>query len=91
MTSLNYEEYQNIQREILELSKRKNHDYGCDSLTTFGNFGILIRLSDKFDRLKSFYQNQELRVTDEKLEDTLKDIVNYSIYMIMQERKKLTK
>ena len=86
MSGINYNEYCRLQKEIEELSRKKNADYGCDSLIRFGNFGILIRLSDKLDRLKSLYKNNKLQVTDEKLEDTLKDIVNYAMYMILQER-----
>jgi len=59
-------------------------------LTRFGNFGIMVIMLQKMDRLKTFYgQDGKLKVDDEKLEDTLKDIVNYSIYMILQERKQL--
>jgi hypothetical protein len=44
----------------------------------------------KMDRLKNFYDKDgKLKVTDEKLEDTLKDLVNYSVYMILQERGQL--
>lgn len=86
MTSIDYQAYQELQKEIEDLSRRKNHDYGSDSLISFGNYGILIRMSDKFDRLKSFYKNGKLEVEDEKLEDTLKDCINYAMYMILQER-----
>lgn len=89
--TIDFNEYIKLQKEIEKLSRTKNHDYGSSSLVTFGNFGILIRLSDKLDRLKSFYFNKELQVIDEKLEDTLKDIVNYAMYMILQQRGKLIK
>ena len=86
---INYNEYIKLQNEIKKLSIKKNHDYGSNSLISFGNFGIMIRLSDKMDRLKSFYTTGKLKVSDEKIEDTLKDIINYAMYMILQERKKL--
>lgn len=90
MAGVNYSKFEEVMKEIEELSKRKNHDYGCDSLTRFGNFGILVIMLQKMDRLKTFYDKDgKLKVEDEKLEDTLKDIVNYSIYMILQERKQL--
>lgn len=94
MTSIDYMAYEDLQKEIENLSKMKNADYGCNSLVEFGNMGILIRLSDKFDRMKSLYKQKkehEPNVVDEKIEDTLKDIVNYSMYMILQERGKLIK
>jgi hypothetical protein len=90
MTGVNYSKFEEVMKEIEELSKRKNHDYGCDSLTRFGNFGIMVIMLQKMDRLKTFYDKDgKLKVDDEKLEDTLKDIVNYAIYMILQERKQL--
>jgi hypothetical protein len=90
MAGVNYTKFEEIMKEIEELSKRKNHDYGCDSLTRFGNFGILVIMLQKMDRLKNFYDKDgKLKVTDEKLEDTLKDLVNYSVYMILQERGQL--
>lgn len=92
MSGVNYEKFEEVLKEIEELSKRKNHDYGCDSLTRFGNFGILMVLLQKSDRLKNFYDKEgKLKVADEKLEDTLKDMVNYIIYMILQERGQLVK
>jgi hypothetical protein len=89
MAGVNYTKFEEVMKEIEELSKRKNHDYGCDSLTRFGNFGIAAIMLQKCDRLQHFYEGGKLNVTDEKLEDTLKDIVNYCIYMILQERGQL--
>jgi hypothetical protein len=90
MAGVDYTKFEEVMKEIEELSKRKNHDYGCDSLTRFGNFGIMVIMLQKMDRLKNFYDKDgKLKVTDEKLEDTLKDLVNYSVYMILQERGQL--
>lgn len=89
MAGIDFEAYVALQKEIEALSRRKNKDYGSDSLTTFGNYGILVRLSDKFDRLKTLYKNGNSgrpAVQDEKVTDTLQDIINYSIYMILQDR-----
>jgi hypothetical protein len=90
MEGVDYTKFEEVLKEIEELSKIKNHDYGCDSLTRFGNFGILMVLLQKTDRLKNFYDKEgKLKVEDEKLEDTLKDMVNYAVYMILQERGQL--
>jgi len=90
MSGVDYNKFEEVMKEIEELSKKKNHDYGCDSLTRFGNFGIAVVLLQKMDRLKTFYDKEgKLKVDDEKLEDTLKDVVNYAIYMILQERGQL--
>lgn len=87
MDKINYREYEKVIKEIEELSKIKNKDYGCNSLTRFGNYGILVRISDKLDRLKTLYENGNRRhVKDETIQDTIKDVVNYAIYMLLQER-----
>lgn len=44
--------------------------------------GILVRLSDKFQRLNSLTKNPKIKqaVKDESIIDTIADIINYSIY-----------
>jgi hypothetical protein len=87
---INWVEYESIGAEISELAMRKNKDYGTQSLTDFGTRGIVIRLVDKVNRLKTLIWNEEApRVETEKIEDTCKDIVNYAVYLIMMERNKL--
>jgi hypothetical protein len=45
--------------------------------------GILVRLSDKFQRLNSLTKNPSVnpKVTNEAILDTVKDIVNYVVYL----------
>lgn len=81
--------FQEIQKEQFELHKRKNHDYGGESylsnLTASKSFnidpmvGIVVRLIDKISRLSSFTKQGELKVNDEKIEDTLNDVSVYAI------------
>jgi len=85
---LNFIEFQKIHKECLELSKKKNKDYGCDSLKKYGGYGILVRISDKVDRVFNLLKNNP-EIKNEKIEDTLLDIINYSTYMIMLQRNKL--
>lgn len=44
--------------------------------------GVLVRLSDKFQRLNSLTKNPKIspEVKDEAIADTVADIINYSIY-----------
>jgi hypothetical protein len=78
-----------------ELSRQKNHDYsgGQDTNNAFMNFqkceelelckaetGILIRMSDKISRLHTLADsNLRFEVNDEKILDTVLDLINYSI------------
>jgi hypothetical protein len=41
--------------------------------------GCAIRIGDKFSRLMSFVKQEELKVKDESIRDTLIDMANYAI------------
>lgn len=60
-----------------DLFEAKNSDYG-NSFEDFGLIGILVRLNDKINRLKSITQNG-IKVNDEKMEDTINDLYNYCV------------
>ena len=80
-------------KEALELMKKKNHDYaGNQGAEPFANFtrteamgitttekGMLVRMVDKMSRLSSFTESGKFAVSDEKLTDTILDMINYSI------------
>lgn len=69
------------------LLKAKGADYAGDidclaNLREYGSFGILVRMSDKFHRLKTLIAGQKApHVSDEPLKDTLRDIRNYSFLL----------
>lgn len=68
--------------------ERKNHDYG-DSFAKLRNElpnAILVRIYDKYSRLKTLMQGAEQKVKDESIDDTLMDLANYCI-MELVERK----
>jgi len=74
----------------LELLRRKGRDYSGDedclrNFRDFGSYGILVRLSDKFTRLKNLViSGQPALVQDESIKDTLRDIRNYAfLYEVM--------
>ena len=74
------------------LMSRKNHDYaGAEGADPFRNFaapeklgiasteaGLLIRMTDKLNRLITFVQDGKLVVDNEGVEDALLDLINYS-------------
>ena len=72
-------EFMAILAPVAELLQRKNADYGDSYNETrreFGPVAILMRLNDKFARLKTL-TNQKAQVDDESIEDTLEDIIGY--------------
>ena len=82
-----------IFEELIELHKAKDADYGGDvPLSNFRRceqFGIpawkgcLVRMSDKWSRLLSLVaKDGKSSVTDENIEDTLKDLAVYSVIVL---------
>lgn len=72
-------EFLEILAPVAELLKQKNTDYGNsynESRREFGTVAFLVRLNDKFARLKSL-ANQNAQVVDESIEDTIQDIIGY--------------
>ena len=77
-----------VQKEGLELFKRKNKDYG-DAFANFGPVGVIVRMGDKINRLMSITKTGVTMVNDEGLRDTLIDLHNYSAMaiLLMDEKK----
>jgi len=89
-----------------ELMKAKNHDYaGSSGNTPFANFervesmgitstelGFLVRMTDKMSRLSTMMNGNKPKVKDEKILDTLLDLINYSVllYAFLNSNGKLT-
>jgi hypothetical protein len=79
--------------QALALMEKKNSDYaGKSGSEPFANFtraeamgitttekGMLVRMIDKMSRLSSFTESGDFKVDDEKLIDTILDVINYSI------------
>ena len=88
--NMNFEEYpmnefeqavKEVCNELADMIIRKNRDYG-DSFKKvyeeYGDLSLIIRLTDKLERLKSL-QNKENLVKDESKEDTIRDMAGYAI------------
>lgn len=73
------------------VSRKKNQDYTGDSGDPFANFraveklgicstetGFLVRMLDKLVRISNLADGRKEAVLDEKIEDTLHDLANYS-------------
>lgn len=65
----------------------KNHDYGDSFGDTFQDLGIIsavTRITDKMNRIKGIAKGRTLKVKDEKLEDSVLDLANYSIMLYIE-------
>lgn len=80
--------FEQITTDMFELYKRKNADYGNSVAKTFDEWGLvsfLVRMEDKLNRVTTLTKKQgEARIADEKIEDTLLDLANYSIMALIE-------
>jgi len=81
------EQFASICNEITDLYQKKNHDYGdafSKSIDEFGDVAALVRINDKFNRLKNLILVKDREVMDESVQDTLKDMASYCIMFAME-------
>lgn len=92
-------------QKCLEIMLKKNSDYtgGEKSEDIFANFrtseilgvnpviGIMLRVMDKIQRIRSFTEDGQLKVQEESVDDACEDVVNYMILakaMLKEQRQK---
>ena len=69
------------------LLDKKNQDYGPRNVSGFGPFGIVVRMNDKFERLKTlFAKGRKRKAVNENVLDTFSDISNYGIIAELLEK-----
>lgn len=84
-------EFADLLKEIKELREKKNQDYNNSFINHYNKFGLLAVLSDigrKTVRLEAFAQQKEIKVKEETLEDTLKDLAVIALNAIIWIRQK---
>lgn len=64
--------------EAILMFEKKQLDYGSGNIADFGEFGVLVRLNDKINRLKNLFKNQ-VEARNESIADTWLDITNYGL------------
>ena len=80
--------------EAIEIHTKKNSDYsggggpeddplanfkGSSELGIDPGLGIILRMQDKFQRIKAFAKTGKLAVVNESVEDAMLDIANYAL------------
>jgi len=70
-----------IDEALLELKHiiiSKQLDYGKENILKFGEYGVLVRTSDKFERLTNLLQKSQIP-KNESIDDTWIDLAGYSV------------
>lgn len=73
---------------------RKNKDYGNSfsrSVQRYGKIAALTRMSDKWNRLENLMLNEDAKVKDESITDTLIDLASYALMTAMELEKMVWK
>jgi hypothetical protein len=63
----------------------KQRDYGSGNISAFGEKGVIVRLNDKVERLKTLVWNDR-SPEHEKVSDTWLDVTNYGIIGLLCHR-----
>lgn len=82
-----YEKHRNLVDELHRIYVAKNKDYGNsfgESIDEFGIIAGVVRIGDKYNRLKTLAKGHEPLVNDESMVDTLKDMANYCLLTVLE-------
>lgn len=86
------QKHKELCEKLNKVYEQKNHDYGNSFGETFDKLGIIsavTRISDKYNRLCSLAikPEEERKVKDESITDTLLDMANYCIMTVIEMHK----
>lgn len=84
--------HKSLCEELNKVYEQKNSDYGDSFGQTFDKLGVIsavTRITDKYNRLVSLCTKpeEERKVKDESIEDTLLDMANYCMMTVIELRK----
>lgn len=68
--------------ENIKVLDSKQADYGSENISSFGEYGVLIRMTDKHARLKNLLTNSK-EPKNESVMDTWLDMANYAIIAVL--------
>ena len=79
-----HKRFYEILEELKDLHCWKSQSYGTKkdplfNLRMFGWRGVVVRLGDKFCRLKNFYNQPDLKVKGETIKDAFDDMAVYAV------------
>ena len=75
-----------IMDDIGNLLISKQDDYGPGNINHAPGgpiYGLLVRIGDKFERLKNLFKKDGIKPQHESIEDSFKDLANYAVIGLM--------
>lgn len=83
------EKWLDVVGEIYTIFCKKNADYGPNNIAFTGEVGVVVRMFDKMMRIKNLLLDNAkagTAVDDESVEDTIIDIIDYGIILLLVRR-----
>jgi hypothetical protein len=78
---------QGVFAEMTDLLVAKRRSYGANNLTRFGGFGIVVRASDKIERLATMYRTNVTSNADgDTMTDAWRDLMGYAVLALLHEQ-----
>lgn len=78
-----------VMAQAFDIFKKRQRKYGPTNISAFGDFGTVVRLTDKLARLQNLYANgMGGDSDDESVEDTWLDAANYALIGLLCHRGK---
>lgn len=80
-TNIDVQILERISKNRIDTYVRKNNDYGNSvekGFEEFGDLSLLVRITDKVERLKSLLKGNQQMVNDESIDDTILDLGCYA-------------
>lgn len=78
--------YADVLPDAVMVFLERQEKYGVGNISAFGLKGVIIRMNDKLERLKRAEFGNGGEVSDETVEDTLIDLLNYAAIGLMCKR-----
>lgn len=69
--------------ENVKLLDNKQLDYGSRNISSYGLLGVVVRMNDKFERIKHMTANRRKKAVNESIRDSFRDIGNYAIIALL--------
>lgn len=85
-------EFEQITKHMLEVYRRKHHDYGQSTKDTYRKYGpvsMAVRMRDKLNRFETLIELEKRGdqiMVNESLFDTLLDLANYAIITMIEQK-----
>ena len=86
LKTLAAEKYLELALRHAKLFDNKQQDYGPQNISKFGTYGVVVRMTDKFERIANlFNKGKRKKAINESIRDTFSDVHIYALIALLIE------